>query len=77
MATTFTTSLLRTSSSVIISPFDEEGTSSYTPTDPVELQEEFLDLTMENVEQVLDEMRPYLIQVGTICVFEKTLLMFC
>ncbi len=57
---------------VIISPFDEEGiattataesSSSYTRTDPVELQEEILDLTLENVELVLDEMRPFLIQV--------------
>jgi len=58
----------------IKSPFDEErgtgttitaedNSSSYTRTDPVEMQEEILDLTLENVELVLDEMRPYLIQV--------------
>jgi len=57
---------------VIISPFDEEGiiatstdtsSTTYTRTDPVEIQEEILDLTFENVELVLDEMRPFLIQV--------------
>lgn len=54
----------------IISPFDESAAgdnssvATYTPTAPVESEEEFLDLTMENVELVLDEMRPYLIQDG-------------
>jgi NifU-like domain len=56
--------------SSIISPFDDSrddqdsNTSSYRRTDPVELEEGPLDLTWENVEAVLDEMRPYLIQDG-------------
>lgn len=55
----------------IVSPFDEDAvakstsTSAYTPTKPTELgEEEFLELTFDNVEKVLDEMRPYLIQDG-------------
>lgn len=42
----------------IISPFDSDVNTS-TGTDS-----EFLELTWENVEKVLDEMRPYLIQDG-------------
>jgi Fe-S cluster biogenesis protein NfuA len=42
----------------IISPFDSDvNTSTNT-------ESEFLELTWENVEKVLDEMRPYLIQDG-------------
>jgi len=54
----------------IVSPFDAGGenngeVATYTPTDPSELgEDEFLELTEENVELVLDEMRPYLIQDG-------------
>lgn len=52
----------------IVSPFDNEdatATAAYTSTKPTELaEEEFLELTFENVEKVLDEMRPYLIQDG-------------
>lgn len=51
----------------IVSPFDDDAavTAAYTPTKPTELvEEEFLELTFENVEKVLDEMRPYLIQDG-------------
>ena len=47
----------------IVSPFDEDA-PTYTPTEATELSEEFLELTYENVELVLDEMRPYLIQDG-------------
>lgn len=56
----------------IVSPFDDsEGggdnapVATYTATEPSELgQDELLELTEENVELVLDEMRPYLIQDG-------------
>jgi hypothetical protein len=50
----------------IVSPFDDtrKDAPSYRRTDPVELTEGPLDLTWENVEAVLDEMRPYLIQDG-------------
>mmetsp|Transcript_37608 Transcript_37608/g.49896 ORF Transcript_37608/g.49896 Transcript_37608/m.49896 type:complete len:239 (-) Transcript_37608:443-1159(-) len=57
----------------IVSPFDdtegENGTEStatatYTSTAPTELEEGPLELTWDNVEIVLDEMRPYLIQDG-------------
>ena len=55
--------------SEVISPFDDEGsaespTATYNPTDPVESNEEPLDLTWDNVDKVLEEMRPYLIQDG-------------
>eukprot|EP00541_Cyclophora_tenuis_P009322 CAMPEP_0116563812 /NCGR_PEP_ID=MMETSP0397-20121206/12953_1 /TAXON_ID=216820 /ORGANISM="Cyclophora tenuis, Strain ECT3854" /LENGTH=227 /DNA_ID=CAMNT_0004090321 /DNA_START=13 /DNA_END=699 /DNA_ORIENTATION=+ len=51
---------------VIVSPFDEtnDDPAAYTATEPVEVDEGPLDLTEENVELVLDEMRPYLIQDG-------------
>jgi lysyl-tRNA synthetase class 2 len=52
----------------IVSPFDssEDGrVATYTPTEASELnQDEILELTEANVELVLDEMRPYLIQDG-------------
>lgn len=53
----------------IVSPFDSEGgrdsASTYTATDPSELPEgDMLELTYENVDLVLEEMRPYLIQDG-------------
>lgn len=54
----------------IVSPFDdsrssgEATTATYTPSEATELEGEFLDLTYDNVELVLDEMRPYLIQDG-------------
>ena len=69
-------STMRLYDAPIISPFDDSSSaggdgnsssgvvSTYTPTTPVESDEELLDLTMENVEMVLDEMRPYLIQDG-------------
>ena len=48
----------------IVSPFDSD-VSGYTATDPLELPEgELLELTFDNVELVLDEMRPFLIQDG-------------
>jgi len=47
----------------IISPFDE-GAPTYNPTEPNESVDEFLDLTWENVDMVLEEMRPFLIQDG-------------
>ena len=49
----------------IVSPFDDsQDFTAYKRTDPVELIDGPLDLTWENVEAVLDEMRPYLIQDG-------------
>jgi lysyl-tRNA synthetase class 2 len=51
----------------IVSPFDnaEEsdgaGTATYTP---LGSEDEPLDLTWENVDLVLEEMRPYLLQDG-------------
>ena len=56
----------------IVSPFDDSNqddggggtTTTYTATEPVELDDTPLELTWDNVEQVLDEMRPYLIQDG-------------
>jgi lysyl-tRNA synthetase class 2 len=52
----------------IVSPFDssEDGrVATYSPTEASELnQDEILELTEANVELVLDEMRPYLIQDG-------------
>jgi lysyl-tRNA synthetase class 2 len=65
ISTTTRTSMKMTDQ--IVSPFDEDAaaTAAYTPTKPTELaEEEFLELTFENVEKVLDEMRPYLIQDG-------------
>jgi len=47
----------------IISPFDSSS-PAYTPTDPVELDDGPLELTWDNVELVLEEMRPYLISDG-------------
>jgi len=55
----------------VVSPFDNDGDSS--PVDEMEegastatatMDEETLDLTWENVDAVLEEMRPYLIQDG-------------
>ena len=54
----------------IISPFDNQGEGSsqdpYAPSSPVATanKDEFLELTLENVELVLDDMRPYLMQDG-------------
>ena len=53
----------------IVSPFDDSSgdapVATYNPSEPTELnEEEFLELTHDNVELVLDEMRPYLIQDG-------------
>jgi NifU-like domain len=58
----------------IVSPFDESNTDSNsaktkattttTTTAPPKKDDGPLDLTWENVELVLDEMRPYLIQDG-------------
>ena len=55
-----------TEEAAIISPFDDSNdvAAAYTPTDAVELADGPLDLTWDNVEAVLDEMRPYLIQDG-------------
>ena len=47
----------------IVSPFDESSNGATTATTPAKLEGP-LDLTWENVEAVLDEMRPYLIQDG-------------
>lgn len=38
--------------------------ATYTATEPVELPDGPLELTYDNVEMVLEEMRPYLIQDG-------------
>ena len=71
-----TTSTIRTSSTylqTIVSPFDESNTDSNsaskatatTTTSPPKKKDDGpLDLTWENVELVLDEMRPFLIQDG-------------
>jgi len=55
----------------IVSPFDSSSSendsdvATYSPTEPTELgEDELLELTEDNVEMVLDEMRPYLIQDG-------------
>lgn len=53
----------------ILSPFDDDvpvssSATGYNPADPVETGEEQLELTWENVDMVLEEMRPYLIQDG-------------
>ena len=55
-----------TEEAAIISPFDDsnDAAAAYSPTDAVELTDGPLDLTWDNVEAVLDEMRPYLIQDG-------------
>ena len=54
----------------VISPFDdsaaEEVSGGYNPSNPRDMTdgEELLDLTWDNVDLVLEEMRPYLIQDG-------------
>lgn len=54
----------------VISPFDEsdstQATGGYNPSSPKDMaaDEELLDLTWDNVDTVLEEMRPYLIQDG-------------
>jgi len=53
----------------VLSPFDDDipvssSATGYNPADPVETGEEQLELTWENVDMVLEEMRPYLIQDG-------------
>lgn len=59
-------SVLRASSDPIISPFDNsaENSASTTGTVATETLQGPLELTWENVEKVLDEMRPFLIQDG-------------
>jgi hypothetical protein len=44
----------------IVSPFDDSNENSHSPV----ATSEYLELTWENVEKVLDEMRPFLIQDG-------------
>ena len=51
------TYLLASSTEPIVSPFDSSSSSTTTTTPVVEDE---LELTVENVEKVLDEMRPYL-----------------
>ena len=51
----------------IVSPFDNSGdtdVATTTASSPAEPLEGPLELTWENVDAVLDEMRPYLIQDG-------------
>lgn len=61
----------------VISPFDDappseyddevpvsSSSTGYNPSDPMEMDEEMLELTWDNVDMVLEEMRPYLIQDG-------------
>jgi NifU-like domain len=66
---------IRTTSSflqTIVSPFDESNTDSNSATTATatttasgnKKNDGLLDLTWENVEMVLDEMRPFLIQDG-------------
>lgn len=65
-ATCRTVSLLRESTDPIVSPFENSGTSDGEggAVATTETLEGPLELTWENVEKVLDEMRPYLIQDG-------------
>lgn len=61
------TLLRETASEPIISPFDntaDDGDADSTSAVATESLEGPLELTWENVEMVLDEMRPYLIQDG-------------
>lgn len=60
-----TTIRLRASEGTIVSPFDSSRTSTATAPsedkdDDTDDDDEELPLTIENVERVLDEMRPYL-----------------
>ena len=53
----------------IVSPFDDSGAatesaSATTTTTTTTATSDYLELTWDNVEAVLDEMRPYLIQDG-------------
>jgi len=49
----------------IVSPFDDSSDSGGVATSTSSNEpEEYLELTWENVDKVLDEMRPYLIQDG-------------
>jgi lysyl-tRNA synthetase class 2 len=53
----------------IVSPFEngphpESSSSSSSPTSVADTSDAYLELTWENVEKVLDEMRPYLIADG-------------
>ena len=57
------TTLLR-ETDPIISPFDTTGDGESSSAVATETLEGPLELTWENVEKVLDEMRPYLIQDG-------------
>lgn len=56
--------ILRDGSDPVISPFDESQQNGSVATASNAPSEGPLDLTWENVEMVLDEMRPYLIQDG-------------
>ena len=51
--------LLASSTEPIVSPFDSSSSSTTTTTGAPVVEEE-LELTVDNVEKVLDEMRPYL-----------------
>lgn len=55
--------LLSTSEEQIVSPFDDSDGSSVQEKSPIKLGDN-LDLTWDNVEAVLDELRPFLIQDG-------------
>ena len=56
-------SIRNSDSDVIVSPFDESGSGSSSSTQTATADGP-LELTWENVEMVLDEMRPFLIQDG-------------
>jgi Fe-S cluster biogenesis protein NfuA len=65
------TNLKMSAEEPVISPFDNNDaatttTNTYNPTEPTERSEDEppLDLTWDNVDMVLEEMRPYLIQDG-------------
>lgn len=54
---------LQSTEEKIVSPFDDSDGSAVQEKSPIKLGDN-LDLTWENVEAVLDELRPYLIQDG-------------
>ena len=48
----------------IVSPFDDSDGAATATTTGKQGDDDYLELTWDNVEKVLDEMRPYLIQDG-------------
>jgi len=50
--------------STIVSPFESDNAAASTTSSPIVEQQQPLELTRENVDKVLDEVRPYLISDG-------------